>query len=969
MSNGIRRTGMWALLLVAAVTACSDSSTGPSPGTGPGYTPVRIPQPNTGPNILHDNVVVIDSTVLHMASSPAAITAGDYRFDVVGSPVPLIEVGDVVAGPEGLGFMGIVTSISYGTQVVVRATQATLTDIIKEGSFSINEPINLSVRPPAPGSALAPMYYLAPGVNSSGRLINLTNVDLCDLVKEAKKAGLPVQECPEWISLTLPSGYVDFTPRILFDAGIVPPRVEFAVKGDLVFEVTAKAVASQAFSIDGEVVLKSIPVPLPPPPYLPFIRPTAVVSLKAGYEANAVVEARVQSGIHLEAGVEVGGNGTLSGWTPIWKDTLDVSATETSWVAQGNGDVRVYVRPEVQLVVSSVEGPYAGLEPYLKVYGAVGTEECRVRLTRALDADVVLTAAISGHSLPKLVFAWPGTETNVIDPIPCPIGHLKVETTTNGSSPDPDGYTVTLDQSDPKPIMNMGSVMYSPLPPATYTVELTGLANNCTVSLNPRSIMVPAGDTTLVSFPVICGDPVPVTGAIKVNTTTTGQDDGYSVMIDGDTGGAMPIGTDGTVTFESLVAGNHTVELTGFGSSCVVSGDNPRTVAVADLQVETDFQVDCGLTVHAMTTGSDPDPDGYDVTVDGGSPTALADINGTLWLDIAPGVHSVELSGLADGCSVSGDNPRDVTAPGEETFEVACDGTSGSAITFVSDFNVWQINPDGTGEQQLTIDGVGAYTYLFPSWSPDGTRMAFTRGLDCGGGNIDCVAVFTSDADGSNAVQVTFPVTSTFDQFPKWSPDGSRLVFWRQDNIDYVFSIMTVNPDGTNLIELLTGNGADPTVEVRSNYFDPSWTPDGQIVYVEELVDNRGTNYEDNFVSVMNADGSGSRRLTTFLRALVSSPEYSPQGDRILFRRRFYLTGEYDHVIVMNADGSGLTDLSNGLYDVYQPPRWSPDGSQIAYTGHPAGFPPTGLWLMDADGNNQTRLIDGGWQLAWRTLP
>lgn len=964
MSHRIRWAGMWALLVVVLVAACSDSPAGP--GQGPDYTPIRVPQPDTDPLTLHDNVVVIDSAVLHLASSPAQIAAGTYRFDVLGSPVPLIEVGDVVAGPEGLGFMGIATSVSYGTQVVVQATQAALSDIIKEGSFSISEPLSLSVRPPAAGSALAPLYSLAPGVSLSGRLFDLTDVDLCEIVKDAKDAGLPVEVCPEWISLTLPSGYVDFTPSIDFDfesqLSLTAPvkSLKSVIRGNLVFDVSAKAVASQEFSIDGEAMLVGIPIPVPLPYGLgAILKVTAVVKLLAGYEANANVQAQVQSGVHLEAGVEVGGEYANSAWTAIWNDTLDVSSKETTWIAQGNGDVRVHVRPEVQLVVGAINGPYAGLEPYLKVYGAVGTEECRVRLTRGLDADVVLTASYAGHSLPALVKKWPGTETELLN-IPCPIGHIRVVTTTTGPSPDIDGYTVTLDGSDTLSILNNGSVMYSPLPPTVYSVELSGIADNCTVTNNPREINVSEGDTTVVSFPVVCTDPIPATGAIKVNTSTLGQDDGYSVVVDGDVGGAQPIGINGTVTFESLIAGNHTVELTDFGTSCVVSGDNPRTVAVADIQVKTDFEVACGLTVGVTTTGTELDPDGYNIVVDGGSPTALADINGSLWLDITPGAHSIELTDVADNCAVTGDNPRDVTAPVEEAFEVTCTAP-GSVITFIRGYNVWQINPDGTGEQQLTTDGVATAFYSVLNWSPDGTRLAFQRQLNCGVSQGDCTAIFTSDADGSNQVQLTSPVTYTHDQFPRWSPDGTRIVFHRSDPDQ---SIMVINSDGTNLVEVLAGNGVDQW------YSDPSWAPDGRILYVDAYTAN-GQCYGS--IKVIDADGSGSEALSGDLSCSLNYPRFSPDGTKIAFNAKSGGVAVARDIYVMDADGSNITDLTGGAYGSVLAPAWSPDGTQVALPAAQIGSN-THIWLMDVNGGAQVPLTasipgSGIETVDWRTVP
>jgi Tol biopolymer transport system component len=84
-------------------------------------------------------------------------------------------------------------------------------------------------------------------------------------------------------------------------------------------------------------------------------------------------------------------------------------------------------------------------------------------------------------------------------------------------------------------------------------------------------------------------------------------------------------------------------------------------------------------------------------------------------------------------------------------------------------FNVWTVQPDGTGLVQLTH---GDVTEEFASWSPDGTRILFTRG-----DSVDAYAqdVYVMDADGSNVQPLTdWP---GFDSFPVWSPDGSWIVF------------------------------------------------------------------------------------------------------------------------------------------------------------------------------------------------
>jgi hypothetical protein len=82
------------------------------------------------------------------------------------------------------------------------------------------------------------------------------------------------------------------------------------------------------------------------------------------------------------------------------------------------------------------------------------------------------------------------------------------------------------------------------------------------------------------------------------------------------------------------------------------------------------------IEVAVSTDGSDPDSDGFSVTVDGGA-TRLVAPGGSVVLDsLSEGSHSVLLSGVAENCRVEGTNPR-VVVVGRDgqahvSFDVSC---------------------------------------------------------------------------------------------------------------------------------------------------------------------------------------------------------------------------------------------------------------------------------------------------------
>jgi Tol biopolymer transport system component len=158
--------------------------------------------------------------------------------------------------------------------------------------------------------------------------------------------------------------------------------------------------------------------------------------------------------------------------------------------------------------------------------------------------------------------------------------------------------------------------------------------------------------------------------------------------------------------------------------------------------------------------------------------------------------------------------------------------------------------------------------------------------------------------------------------------------------------ISVINANGTGLTRLTTDPGPE---------FDPSWSPDGtQIVYRDS---RRGINQNDE-IYVMNADGSGKRNLTNTAES-DWGPAWSPDGRKIAFASARCDTGQsrdigpFFTLFLMNADGSEQTRLIEGFAQFV---AWSPDGTKLVVAGECGGI---GLCVINADGSGLTRLADG----------
>jgi dipeptidyl aminopeptidase/acylaminoacyl peptidase len=252
--------------------------------------------------------------------------------------------------------------------------------------------------------------------------------------------------------------------------------------------------------------------------------------------------------------------------------------------------------------------------------------------------------------------------------------------------------------------------------------------------------------------------------------------------------------------------------------------------------------------------------------------------------------------------------------------------------------SIHTVEADGTDDRAITdesktIDAI-------PIWSPDGSKIAFTR-FPFPFNENDSSQIFLMNADGSDQRDLSGPLPrGTKDAFPAWSPDGRRIAFVRETRGGW--SIFTMDSHhGSKQQELATGSGGTALVL--------GWSADGsQFTYVKD----QGP------TSVFVMD------VKTGLETIVGGepdstvPSWTPDSREIVYVQN----GAEDGIWVMDRDGANKRRLSPGNWAVA-----SPDNSLLAVMNGET------LEIRNRDGSNPVPILHAPpqrfiWFLDWQPV-
>jgi Tol biopolymer transport system component len=304
---------------------------------------------------------------------------------------------------------------------------------------------------------------------------------------------------------------------------------------------------------------------------------------------------------------------------------------------------------------------------------------------------------------------------------------------------------------------------------------------------------------------------------------------------------------------------------------------------------------------------------------------------------------------LLAGCGAEAPPPA-ASAPPASAAPSSSGADDGGLVTYQA------VYPDGVDIGRMRLDGTEAerlpvadYERWHPRWSPDGTLIVYDRWYP--EEEKQHIAVVAPDGSGDRfVVECVSPCLAV--EHPAWSPDGRAIAFagvtgqeW--DGPDMACQLGLVDVASGDVTHLL------PELGCEFSYMAPHFSPDGTRI-VFKRIDETARRAALFTVAV---DGSDLQQLTDW--GLGARPDWSPDGDWIVFMDVEHAPpfGQV-HLYRIRADGTDLqqlTDMPGSVTgDVF--PRWLPDSSAILFSRCDGGFD-CETRLISPDGSGDRLLV------------
>lgn len=279
--------------------------------------------------------------------------------------------------------------------------------------------------------------------------------------------------------------------------------------------------------------------------------------------------------------------------------------------------------------------------------------------------------------------------------------------------------------------------------------------------------------------------------------------------------------------------------------------------------IAADYAASDGYDIYIMDLEGGPDPEG-------GGITQITGLSADAEPDWSPDGERLIFATSRDGdaeiyiMDADGHDPVNLTndpaSDGGPVYSPACAGRGDDCVNWIAfhsdragSYDLYMMDEQGQHLTQLTDDPFNDDAW--PSWSPDGERLAFTSTRDESG----YFSIFVLDVTTGEIEQYT-AAEGVDDLWPAWSPDGRQIAFTSSRGEGW-FHIYTMDAGCRvpcdDALHQVTGD--DPVHD-----FDPAWSPDGKWIAFAafrdpDSPDGLGFDYE---LFAIRPNGSGLTQLT-----------------------------------------------------------------------------------------------------------
>ena len=260
----------------------------------------------------------------------------------------------------------------------------------------------------------------------------------------------------------------------------------------------------------------------------------------------------------------------------------------------------------------------------------------------------------------------------------------------------------------------------------------------------------------------------------------------------------------------------------------------------------------------------------------------------------------------------------------------ALETKSGRIVYVGLDGHIYTMNQAGNSVANITLESSFntsndiVHSYFYPTWAPNGKKLAFVGYHRKSGGNPE-VSIYTAESDGSNIVKIySHPDRQPF--YLYWLPNSEELSFLSGQPGDTWFTLNVVPAAGDETYTV--GRGAP---------FYWAWSPNS-----ESLVVNTSSLTDSGVVTgrlaIVHVHPNLTQSILSLRPSVFQSPVYSPDGNYFVVAAED--TPDTRYILLANKEGQSQTKLTD--FDGRVAFDWSPDGQHLAYISGNAS-PPFGI--------------------------